>query len=76
DSNAFFYELLTVNEMIDFVKYIYKESIDNRIFLWMQKIGLNQYQDELIKNLSLGNRQKLSFILTLINNPKLILLDE
>lgn len=76
DSNAFFYELLTVNEMIDFVKYIYKESIDNRIFLWMKKIGLNQYQDELIKNLSLGNRQKLSFILTLINNPKLILLDE
>ncbi|MEF3399325.1 ABC transporter ATP-binding protein [Listeria monocytogenes] len=76
DSNAFFYELLTVNEMIDFVKYIYKESIDNRIFLWMQKIGLSQYQDELIKNLSLGNRQKLSFILTLINNPKLILLDE
>ncbi|MGO5066909.1 ATP-binding cassette domain-containing protein [Clostridium sp. LCP25S3_F8] len=76
DSNAFFYELLTVNEMIDFIKHIYNNLYDKRINLWIEQIGLNKYKNELIKNLSLGNRQKLALILTLINKPKLILLDE
>lgn len=76
DSNAFFYELLTVDEMIDFVKHIYNNLYDERINLWIEQIGLIRYKDELIKNLSLGNRQKLALILTLINKPKLILLDE
>lgn len=76
DSNAFFYELLTVDEMIDFVKHIYNNLYDERINLWIKQIGLDRYKDELIKNLSLGNRQKLALILALINKPKLILLDE
>ncbi|MBU3114776.1 ATP-binding cassette domain-containing protein [Clostridium lacusfryxellense] len=76
DSNAFFYELLTVNEMLDFVKHIYNNSCDERMDSWIEQIGLNRYKNELIKNLSLGNRQKLALMLTLLNRPTLILLDE
>lgn len=76
DCDSYFYELLTVNEMIDFVQNIYNYMTDLRISLWMKDIGLSIYANELIKNLSLGNRQKLALILTLINKPKIILLDE
>ena len=53
DSSPFFYELLSVAEMIDFVKSIYNNLFDERINSWIDQIGLNRYKNELIKNLSL-----------------------
>lgn len=76
DSSPFFYELLSVYEMIDFKRNIVYSDFDERIFEWSYLLGLEKYKNEIIRNLSLGNRQKLSLILTLIGSPKFILLDE
>ncbi len=76
DSSPFFYELLKVNEKIDLLKTIYGNQYEKRVDLWIEELGLKQYENELIKNLSLGNRQKLAIIMSLINKPRFILLDE
>lgn len=42
----------------------------------MKNLGLQQYESELIKNLSLGTQQKVSFITSFMSEPELLLIDE
>jgi ABC-2 type transport system ATP-binding protein len=37
---------------------------------------LEDYKDQKIKNLSGGQKQKISFIISIINSPKILILDE
>ncbi len=43
---------------------------------WLKKLGLEQYRDSRIEELSKGNQQKVQFIISVIHNPKLLILDE
>ncbi len=43
---------------------------------WLNKLGINQYKDNRIEELSKGNQQKVQFIISVIHNPKLLILDE
>lgn len=42
----------------------------------MNYLELNYYLKYKVKNLSTGNKRKLSIILTLIQNPKFMIMDE
>ena len=52
-----------------------KEILDRLDYL-LDKFGVSEYKDKKIKELSKGNQQKIQFILAILNEPKLLILDE
>lgn len=70
---------LTVKEQILFystLKGMTKDDILEKLDLWLEKFKITEYKDKKIKELSKGNQQKIQFISAIINNPKLLILDE
>ncbi len=70
---------LRVSEMIEYygtLKGMKKEIINERLDYWLQKFQITEYKNKLIKELSKGNQQKIQFISAVINDPKLLILDE
>ena len=67
------FNYLTVRETF---LYYFKRSTSIAIDDLMKKFGLFQYKDVLACHLSGGNKRKLVFAISLLNNPHLILLDE
>ena len=45
-------------------------------FTWLERFDLIQYANRRIEELSKGNQQKIQFIISILHNPDLILLDE
>jgi ABC-2 type transport system ATP-binding protein len=43
---------------------------------WLGKFDMNSYAKMQFKSLSKGNQQKIQFIITVLHNPKLLILDE
>lgn len=43
---------------------------------WLDKLQASEYRDKKIQELSKGNQQKIQFIISVIHNPKLLILDE
>lgn len=48
----------------------------SRVAAWLERFNLSDYSNKKIQELSKGNQQKVQFILTLLHNPKLVVLDE
>ncbi|MDM5214853.1 ATP-binding cassette domain-containing protein [Peribacillus sp. NJ4] len=78
-NDPFLYDYLTVIEMIDLVISLCdadekkaKEFANNMLL----ELELLDFKPVLIKNLSLGTKQKVAFITAFINTPKLVLIDE
>jgi len=70
---------LTVKEQILYYGHLkgMKESeILSRLDYWLQKFHISEYKERKIKELSKGNQQKIQFISAVINEPKLLILDE
>lgn len=77
-NTPFIYDYLTFEEHIqifltetgnkDYNLNIYKELVE--------RFNLHSFKNILCKNLSLGTRQKLAFIIAYFNKPKAILMDE
>ena len=70
---------LTVQEQIEFygtLKGLNKDTIDKRLDYWLEKFEITSYKNRKIKELSKGNQQKIQFISSIINEPKLLILDE
>ena len=70
---------LTVQEQIEFygtLKGLDKDTIDKRLDYWLEKFEITSYKNRKIKELSKGNQQKIQFISSIINEPKLLILDE
>jgi ABC-2 type transport system ATP-binding protein len=44
--------------------------------LWLEKLEIDKYAERRIEELSKGNQQKIQFIISVIHNPKLLILDE
>ena len=42
----------------------------------LERFEISQYKDKKIKELSKGNQQKVQFIMAILNDPKLLILDE
>lgn len=47
-----------------------------RLDYWLKRFDIVDYKDKKVKELSKGNQQKIQFIAALINNPRLLVLDE
>lgn len=70
---------LTVQEQIEFygtLKGMDKDTIAKRLDYWLEKFEITSYKNRKIKELSKGNQQKIQFISAIINEPKLLILDE
>ena len=70
---------LTVKEMIEYygvLKGMDESNIDKKLDYWLEKFEITEYKNKKIKELSKGNQQKIQFISAIINDPKLLILDE
>lgn len=73
------YDDLTIAENIRLFGGIYgldKKTIHERTAEIVEKHGLKEVRDKLVKSLPLGWKQKLSFSLALVHRPKIVFLDE
>lgn len=70
---------MTVKEQCMFygtLKGMSEREITSRLKELLEKFGISEYYDKKIKELSKGNQQKIQFITAILNNPKLLILDE
>ncbi len=70
---------LTVKEQCLYygtLKGMEKEDILKKMKTLLEKFGVPEYENKKIKELSKGNQQKIQFITSIINEPKLLILDE
>ena len=58
------------------LKGMNESRILKRLDELLEKFGVSDYKDKKIKELSKGNQQKIQFIMAIINEPKLLILDE
>jgi ABC-2 type transport system ATP-binding protein len=70
---------ITVKELMLYfgqLKDMDKKMIEERLDYWLKRFKIEAYKNKKIKELSKGNQQKVQFISAIINNPKLLVLDE
>ena len=70
---------MTVKDQILFyghLKDMNEEDILKKLDYWLERFEITDYKNKKIKELSKGNQQKIQFISAIINDPKLLILDE
>lgn len=70
---------MTVLEQIIYygrLKSLDEQEIEKRLDYWLDRFEITEYKNKKIKELSKGNQQKVQFISAIINEPKLLILDE
>lgn len=73
------YDDLTVKENIIFFGGIYglsRKQIDKKRYLLIEDLGLKNIVNELVGSLPLGWKQKISFSVAMLHEPKIVFLDE
>lgn len=73
------YEDLTVLENIQFFGGIYglsNKDIKTKSAALLHKLGMESVQNQLVKSLPLGWKQKLAFSVAVLHQPKIVFLDE
>lgn len=58
------------------LKGMKKEKIDEAIDYWLKKLEMEEYKYMPAEKLSKGNQQKIQFIISVMHDPELIVLDE
>lgn len=70
------------SKVIDVISYLASlkglntNLINSSANLWLKKLGILEYKNRKIEELSKGNQQKIQFICAVIHNPDLLILDE
>jgi ABC-2 type transport system ATP-binding protein len=73
------YKKMTLNEIILYLaelKNCRRSQVASRVGPWLERMGLAEYRDRKVEELSKGMAQKLQFITTIIHDPDIIILDE
>jgi len=68
------FDKLTVRETVSFYASLYQEHID--IDRLIEKVGLSEHSKKLYQNLSGGLKQRVGIAVSLVNDPKIVFLDE
>ena len=77
ESGGGYYDYLTATENIMyFLGLNHVNYNENEVNNLMDKLDFTEFRDKKVSELSQGNRQKLSLIVTLLTNPDIICLDE
>ena len=58
------------------LKGLDKKDSKNRANLWLERFNLDDQKKRKVEELSKGNQQKIQFIIALLHDPQLIILDE
>ena len=58
------------------LKGLTEKEVEERLDKYLEEFGITDYKNKKIKELSKGNQQKIQFILSIIHEPKLLILDE
>ena len=58
------------------LKGITSAEANKAIDYWLKRLQMEEYRDALAEKLSKGNQQKIQFIIAVMNDPELIVLDE
>ena len=77
--NSMLYESLSPRDFFEFVASIRKidsKTVNERVTRLVPAFALEQFYDSPIATLSMGTRQKISIIASLLHEPPLLLLDE
>ena len=73
------YTDLTIKEFVTYMaelRKIDKKTKKDKVQKILKETGLNEIQNKLIKNLSRGQKQRVSLAGTLVSEPKILILDE
>jgi ABC-2 type transport system ATP-binding protein len=73
------YDSLSPRDFFEFVasvRHVDPHSANKRVAMLSSAFGLEQYYDSLIATLSMGTKQKIAIIASLLHSPPLLLLDE
>ncbi len=73
------YRKMTLQEVVLYLgelKNTPRRMLENHLDGWLQRMGLGEYKNRKVEELSKGMQQKLQIITTLIHEPDIIILDE
>jgi ABC-2 type transport system ATP-binding protein len=72
------YEHLRVDEFIDFLIETYQldHTVNERINYLDKKLYISEYRNNLIRDLSLGTKQRLGIFSAIVKKPKILVVDE
>lgn len=77
--NVPLYQDLTAKEFVNYMaelKYVSKKERKEEVQKILEKVGLLDVQNKLIKNLSRGYKQRVSLAGAIVGKPKILILDE
>ena len=69
----------TVLELCEYygaLKLMDNDEIKRNLLMWLEEFNILEFLNKKIKDLSKGNRQKIQFIVSVLHNPDLLILDE
>lgn len=58
------------------LKGLSKAEAKKRLHFWFERLGISDWWDKKIQELSKGMAQKVQFVVTVLHNPKLLIFDE
>jgi len=73
------YRKMKVHQLLAFfaeLKNVPRQQIPSRIHYWLDRMDLMEWRDRKVEELSRGMQQKLQFIVAMLHEPELIILDE
>ncbi len=73
------YKKSRVDEVILYfaaLKNMNRSRSHKQLDYWLDRLGIVNYKTKKVEELSKGNQQKVQFIISVIHNPKLLILDE